>query len=214
MKIKLYIFEVFLIMLGLLVPLAGFSVLYKYVDDDGVPHYTNRPEEVPVKYRDRLEEVKAEISIIEKNPVQAFLEKFKRKEVNPEKWLVYDQGGTLVGFNARAFFINCLWQSGIIMALGAELLLLIIAVIIILIFRYFPTRKARTISIISAIIGYFLCSGLVFWLLIKPAYKKFFVIAREDLAKILANPNLEEGAKSTLGELDKKLEEYQNRVVK
>ena len=214
MKIKLYVLASFLIMLGLLAPLAGFSVIYKYVDDDGVPHYTNRPETVPLKYRDRLEEVKAEISIIEKNPVRAFFEKFKSEEGAPEKWLVYDQAGTLVGFNARAFFINCLWESGIIMGLGAEILLLIIAVALLLIFRYFPTRKARTISTISIILGYFLCSGLVYWFLVKPGYKKFFGIAREDLAKILANPNLDEGAKNTLGQLDKNLEEYQNRVVK
>jgi len=209
---KRIIIGIWLLILCLVLPGNAFSVLYKYVDKDGVVHFTDRPDQVPEQYRDQLKRVEKEITVEKPEFRQWAEEKFGIEEVKWQELLVLDPNGKPVGVDLNKLYRKSLIKSHLIIWLPVELVLLILAVILLLTFRNWPTRRGRRNSAISIISGYLVSSLAILIILVLPSARNFLSISQVYLAEIKSNATLDQATATKINALDQKLQSYQHKL--
>ena len=181
----------------------ALAKLYKYVDDNGVVHYTNDPYSVPEKYRQRLKLV--EKQILKEREIT------HPKKFGWQKWVERNENGEL-GINLKKMFTATLFGSKLAFWILAEILLLAIFIILLLVIKNFPTKRERILWSTSLVIGWLALSGLIFKFLLLPSVNRFFYQARVELKDIAFNAPLDNQSKKALLELEEKLKQFQKRV--
>ncbi len=198
--------------MALLLPAAGFGALYKYTDQDGQVHYTDRPDRVPAEYRDQVQKVQKEINVEQSEPQEKPEKKFGAGESTWQQLVVFDKNNQVVGVDLRKLLRRSLLKSGLIVWLALELVLLILALILLFRFRNWPTQAGRRNSAIAVIAGYLVSSLAIFFFLLLPAAHKFFSLSEVYLTEIRTNLGDDPSAQQLLDRFEDQLSSYQDKL--
>jgi len=194
----------------LILPGAAIGKLYQYADQDGGVHFTDRPEEVPAQYQDQVKPVEKEITV-EKRPnwIRDLLEK---EEITWGDFVVFDEQGSGIGLKQKKLFWETMKKSRFIIWLSVELGLLILAVILLLSFRNWPTRRGRRNSAISIICGYLALAPAILFIFFFPSARNFLNLSQVYLTEIQSSARLDRATAEKIKTLDQKLQSCQDKL--
>ncbi len=195
---------------GLSLAWGADAALYQYKDKDGVIHFTDRPELAPERYRDQVKPVRKEITV-EKKP-NSVRDYFAKGGISWNQMLIFDDQGIAVGLKQKTLFWKNFKKSRLVIWASAEVALLIIAAILLISFRNWPTQKGRKNSLISIIAGYLILAPAILVIFLMPSAAKFLNLSRLDLAEIRGSAQLDQATSQKIEELDRKLGCYQDKL--